>query len=76
MTMADTPQHNGVAEHMNCTLVEWVRMMLINTKLPDGYWWDALQYAALLHNMSLTCSLSNCTPKESWSRNKPDVSCL
>jgi len=76
MTTADTPQHNGVAERMNRTLVERVRTMLIDTELPDGYWWDALQYAALLHNVSPTRSLSDCTPEESWSGNKPDVSRL
>jgi len=76
MTTADTPQHNGVAERMNRTLVEWVCTMLIDAELPDGYWWDALQYAALLHNVSPTHSLSDCTPKESWSRNKPDISRL
>jgi len=38
MTMADTPQHNGVAERMNRTLVERVRTMLIDAELPDGYW--------------------------------------
>jgi len=61
---------------MNCTLVKWVCTMLINTELPNSYWWDALQYTALLHNMSPTRSLSNCTPEESWSGNKPDVSHL
>jgi len=76
MTTADTLQHNGVAERMNCTLVEWVCTMLINTKLPNSYWWDALQYAVLLHNVSPMCSLSDCTPKESWSRNKPNISHL
>jgi len=76
MTTADTPQHNGVAERMNRTLVERVRTMLIDAELPDGYWWDALQYAALLHNVSPTHSLSDCTPEESWSGNKPDVSRL
>jgi len=76
MTTADTPQHNGVAECMNRMLVKQVRTMLIDTKLPDGYWWDALQYTVLLHNMSPTRSLSDCTPKESWSGNKPNVSRL
>jgi len=76
LTTADTLQHNGVAERMNHTLVERVHMMLIDTELPNAYWWDALQYATHLHNVSLTCSLSDCTPKESWSGNKPDVSCL
>ena len=76
LTTANTPQHNGVAEQMNRTLVERVRTMLIDASLPDGYWWDALQYAVLLHNISPSRSLSDCTPEEAWSGNKPDVSCL
>jgi len=76
LTTADTPQHNGVAERMNHMLVERVCMMLIKAELPDAYWWDALWYATLLHNVSLTHSLSNSTPKESWSGNKPNVSRL
>jgi len=76
LTTADTPQHNGVAERMNRTLVERVRTMLIDAELPDAYWWDALRYATHLHNVSPTRSLSDCTPEESWSGNKPDVSRL
>ena len=76
LTTADTPQHNGVAERMNRTLVERVRAMLIDAELPDSYWWEALQYAALIHNVSPTRSLDDCTPEESWSGNKPDVSRL
>ena len=76
LTTANTPQHNGVAERMNCMLVEWVCTMLVKAELPDAYWWDALWYAMLLHNMSPTHSLSNSMPEESWSRNKPNVSHL
>ena len=61
---------------MNRTLVKRVRTMLIDASLPDGYWWDALQYAALLHNVSPSHSLSDCTPEEAWSGNKPDISRL
>ena len=74
LTTADTPQHNGVAERMNRTLVEQVRTILLDAELPNSYWWDALQYAALLHNVSPTRSLADSTPEESWSGNKPDVS--
>ena len=51
-------------------------MILTNAGLPGSYWWDTLQYAALLHNISPICSLDNSTPKEAWSSNKPDISCL
>jgi len=76
LTTADTPQHNGVAERMNRTLVKRVCTMLVEAELPDAYWWDALRYAALLHNVSPTRSLSDSTPEESWSGNKPDISRL
>jgi len=69
-------EHNGVAECMNRMLVEWVHTMLVEAKLPNAYWWDALWYATLLHNVSPTRSLSDSMPKESWSGNKPDVSHL
>ena len=61
---------------MNWTLVEQVQMMLFNADLPKSYWFEALQYAALLHNISPTRSLDESTPDEAWSGNKPDVSQL
>ena len=45
------PEHNGVAECMNQTLLNKVQVMLTNAKLPKSYWFKALQYAALLHNV-------------------------
>jgi hypothetical protein len=74
MTTAHTPQHNGVAERMNRTLLDKVRAMLTDANLPDSYWYDALEYAALLHNVSHTRALDNLTPDEAWSGNKPDIS--
>jgi transposase InsO family protein len=73
MTTTDTPQHNGVAERMNCTLVKQVRMMLIDAALSESYWEYALHYAALLHNISPLRSLDQATPEEAWSGNKPDI---
>ena len=76
VTTPDTPQHNGVAEQMNCTLLDKVRAMLLDADLPESYWYDALVYAAFLHNISPTHSLDCMTPEEAWSRNKPDVSTI
>jgi gag-polypeptide of LTR copia-type/GAG-pre-integrase domain/Integrase core domain/C2H2 zinc-finger len=64
MTTANTPQHNGVAECMNRTLVERVQTMLIDADLPESYWEYALQYTVLLHNISPSCSLDQATPEE------------
>ncbi len=74
--MPDTPQQNGVAERMNRTLLDKVRAMLVDAGLPETYWYDALKYAAFIHNLSPTRALENMTPAEAWSGNKPDVSHL
>src|SRR6266702_2987837 len=76
MTTPDTPQHNGVAERMNRTLLDKVWSMLRDASLPKSYWYDALEYAALLHNVTPTRALNGVTPEEAWSGNKPDVSHL
>jgi transposase InsO family protein len=76
LTTPDTPQQNGVAERMNRTLLDKVRSMLTDAELPDTYWYDALLYAAHLHNVSPTRALEDMTPEEAWSGNKPDVSRL
>jgi hypothetical protein len=76
VTTPDTPQHNGIAEHMNHTLLDKVRSMLHDASLPKMYWHDALVYAAHLHNVTPKCALEGITPEEAWSGNKPDVSHL
>jgi hypothetical protein len=76
ITTPDTPQHNGVAEHMNQTLLNKVQAMLLNANLPKSYWYNALQYAVHIHNVTPTCTLKDQTPKEAYSGNKPDVSSL
>ena len=41
-----TPEQNGVAERMNQTLVETVRAMLSDSKLPKKFWTEALSTAS------------------------------
>jgi len=48
ITMPNTPQHNGMAEHLNRTLLEKAHVILSNAKLPKGYWFNALKYAVTL----------------------------
>ena len=76
LTTPDTPQQNGAAEHMNCTLLDKVRSMLTDAELPETSRYDALLYATHLHNVSPTRALEDMTPEEAWSGNKPDVSHL
>jgi hypothetical protein len=50
--------------------------MLLNARLPESYWFDALQHAVHIHNVTPTRALKNLTPEEAWSSNKPDISSL
>ena len=61
---------------MNCTLLDKVRVMLLDADLPESYWHDALEYTAHLHNVIPTRALGDITPEEAWSGNKPDISRL
>ena len=71
---ADTPQHNGIAKCMNCTLVKTAHTLLLDAGLPNSFWFDTVQYVAYLHNIVPTWSLNHdVTPEEAWSGNKPNV---
>jgi transposase InsO family protein len=73
-TNAYTLQENGVAERMNCTLVESACSMLNDANLPNSFWEDAVEYAGQIRNVVPTRALPNITPHESFTGNKPDVS--
>lgn len=48
LTVPKTPEQNGVAERMNRTLVEGVRSMLADARLPHRFWAEALSTAVYL----------------------------
>ena len=48
LTVPKTPKQNGVAERMNQTLVETVRAMLADTKLPHKFWAETVSTAVYL----------------------------
>ena len=50
VTVLKTPQENGIAERMKRTLVESIRSMLADLKLPKCFWAEALSIAIYLHN--------------------------
>ena len=60
------PQHNGVAERINRTLVERARSMRIACGLPKVFWVDAIHTATYLVNRSPHKSLDSGLPIESW----------
>lgn len=69
-----TPEHNGMAERMNRTLVERARCMLFYANLEKRLWAEALATAAYIINRSPTKSLEGKTPYELWTGKKPNLS--
>ncbi|KAK0584816.1 hypothetical protein LWI29_019151 [Acer saccharum] len=66
-TAPSNPQQNGVAERMNRTLMDKVRCLLINAKLPGKFWAEAVMTACYLVNRSPSTAISLKTPEEMWS---------
>ena len=50
LTVHDTLEHNGVAERLNCTLLERVRAMLFFSGLLKSLWGEAISHAVYLKN--------------------------
>ena len=64
LTIPKCPEQNGVAERTNRTLVEMVRAMLADSKLPKTFWAEALATAVYLRNRCPTKSVEGKTPHE------------
>ena len=60
----------GAGEQLNFTLIEGVRTMLADLKLPHRFWTEALSTCVYLRNCR---ALDEITPYEAWSDFKPDV---
>ena len=73
LTMPKTPEQNGAAERMNRTLVESLRSMLADAKLPRKFWAETLSTAVYLRNRSPTTAVEGKTPFEAWTGQKPNV---
>ena len=52
LTIPKTPEQNGIAERMNRTLMKIVRTMLVDSKMPQKFWGEALSTAMYLRNRS------------------------
>ena len=64
--MPKTLEQNSVAECMNRTLVETLRSMLADAKLPHSFWAEALSTAVYLKNRSPTKALKDMSTFEAW----------
>ncbi|THH08422.1 hypothetical protein EW146_g8993 [Bondarzewia mesenterica] len=74
LTVHDTPQQNGVAEHLNRTLMEKVRAMLHASQLPHFLWGEAIRHAVWLKNCTDTKAIDGMTPFEVLTGRKPNLS--
>ncbi|GJU98087.1 RNA-directed DNA polymerase, eukaryota [Tanacetum coccineum] len=75
LTPPYTPQHNGVPERRNQTLLDMVQFMMNMTTLPKSFWGYALEYAARILNMVPTKKVER-TPYEIWHGKAPNLSYL
>lgn len=77
LTVAYTPQQNGVAERMNRTLIDLVRSMLHSSNIEKVFWAEALGTAVYVRNRVTSRSLpTGKTPYHLWNGSTPDVSHL
>ena len=75
-TIPKTPEQNGVSQRMNRTLVETVRSMFADSRLPHRFWAEALSTAAYLINRSPMRTLDGKTPFQAKYGKKPNVNHL
>jgi transposase InsO family protein len=75
LTPPRTPQHNGVSERRNQTLLDIVRSMMNRSTLPLSFWSYALITATRILNMAPTKKLDK-TPYEIWHGKVPSLSYL
>lgn len=73
LTIPKNPEQNGVAERINRTLIETARSMLIESRLPQSFWAEAVATATYLRNRSPTKAVAGMTPYEAWTGQKPHV---
>nr|GEW27001.1 retrovirus-related Pol polyprotein from transposon TNT 1-94 [Tanacetum cinerariifolium] len=75
LTPPCTPQHNGVSERRNQTLLDMVRSMMNLTTLLKSFWGYSLETAARILHMVLTKKVDR-TPYEIWHKKAHRLSYL
>jgi hypothetical protein len=74
--MHNTPQLNGIAERLNCTLLERIWAFAHMSGLPKMLWGEGLRHATWLKNRTATRALDGKTPFEALFGMPPDLSGL
>ncbi|CAL9022992.1 unnamed protein product, partial [Prunus brigantina] len=73
LTIAHSPQQNGVAERRNRTICEMARSMMTEKGIPVIFWAEAVSTAVYLQNRCFTTSVSSKTPFEAFTGRKPGI---
>ena len=68
LTTVYTPEHNGVAERLNRTLLERSRSMLSQVGLPQTFWAEVVNTATYLVNLSPCSAINFKNPFGMWHR--------
>nr|GEU78161.1 hypothetical protein [Tanacetum cinerariifolium] len=73
LSVARTPQQNGVAERKKRTLIEAARTMLADSLLPTTFWAEAVSSACYVQNRVLVTKPHNKTPCELFIGRSPNL---
>ncbi|CAL8151793.1 unnamed protein product [Prunus armeniaca] len=73
LTAVYTPQQNRVVERKNRTVMNMVRCILSEKKIPKTFWSEAVNWTTYVLNRSPTLVIKNQTPEEAWSGNTPSI---
>jgi len=73
LTVSYSPEQNGVSERKNRTVVEMARCLLLEKKLPQSFWAEAVHTSLYLLNRLPTKAVNEKTPIEAWSGIQPSA---
>eukprot|EP01018_Ginkgo_biloba_P013621 Gb_08388 [translate_table: standard] len=73
LTTPYTPQQNAIVERKNRTVIEMARYIRNSKNLAEEFWVEAVNTAVYLLNKSPTKAVYGITPKEAWTRAKPNI---
>jgi hypothetical protein len=75
ITVPYSPESNGIAERLNRSIMEAAEAMMINAKLPDEFWADAVNTSVYLLNRRYHRTIQM-TPFQLWHGKQPNLSHL